>query len=100
MPLTISGRAYSLSRLVFRRENNFHLVFCTQTEEVYTSNETAYLVLDRIQTGSDVPDICAALVQEYGISPAYAEKEVSNFLSQLISRKLLKEDNHHGNEEI
>ena len=53
-------------------------------------NEVASWIWDQVKNGLKEEAICSALAKRYGIDGAKAEKDVSDFLDQLLQSELIQ----------
>ncbi len=63
-------------------------------ESIYTLNEVAAALWDRLETGQTVPGLAAALSAEYEVTPPKAESDVQAFLSEMAELHLVEAHEH------
>ncbi len=64
-------------------------IFDGDKSVLYTFNETASLVFDKLKSGKSKEEIVASFVKKYGIEKKRAEKDVSELLQDLLSKKII-----------
>ena len=64
-------------------------IFDGETSMLYTFNETASLVLQKLKLGKSKEEIVTSFVKKYGITEERAKKDVSELLQDLLSKKII-----------
>jgi hypothetical protein len=60
-------------------------------DELYTLNESAKAIWDRLDGATDLRAIVAALSQEYQATPDEIERDVRGLVQELVQRRMLVE---------
>ena len=86
--MTLDTR-FKRCREVVEREDEETLLFHRKTSEIKVINHTGKFVWDRLDGKTPFSAIAAAMVKEYRIEPAAAEKDAGKFLQELIGMKFI-----------
>ncbi len=66
-------------------------LFLPTTGETYTSNEIGRKIIQMLQKGVSNKKIIEAITSEYEVDPNTFEKDLSDFIHQLLQYNLIKE---------
>ena len=64
-------------------------IFDGEKSMLYTFNETATFVFQKLKLGKSIEDINAIFIKKYGISKEKAEKDIKELLKDLLSKKII-----------
>ncbi|HCC48040.1 MAG TPA: hypothetical protein DEQ38_08010 [Elusimicrobia bacterium] len=75
--------------ITWRKTGDEAVILNLETSEYYSANEAGTFVWELFSAGKKKEKIAAALAEEYGIPPAQAEKDTSDFLKELAKLKII-----------
>jgi len=71
--------------------NESGLIFEPSTGYIFTSNPTGIEIMNALKEGQEIHDIKRILAENYDVDEDTAEKDVFDFLGQLITCGLVRE---------
>jgi len=66
------------------------VLFDSETSTMYTLNETARFIFDRIKKGLEKKKIIADLAKRYAIAESRARKDVEDIFTNFLKHKIVK----------
>ncbi len=85
-PLEARGLFINSDKILFTQLGDEGVVYGIEKNEYVTLNETFFKILQGIEQGKNEADIVATLCQEYNISEADCQKEVTEAIGQLLDK--------------
>lgn len=76
-------------KLVFQKLGKDVLFFNNETSILYTLNETAYLILNKLTSGKSVTEISKKLALNFGVNLNVAKEDVSDIVKTLNKYKIV-----------
>ncbi len=73
-------------KILFTQLGDEGVVYGIEKNEYISLNETFFKILKGIESGQSQDEIVAALCQEYNVSPANCQKDVTEAIDQLLKR--------------
>lgn len=67
------------------------LIFDPATGHIFTINPTGCLIISALRDGKDKDDVKELVLKEYEIDEDTAERDLSDFITQLVSYELIKD---------
>lgn len=75
--------------ITWRKTGDEAVILNLESSEYYSANEAGTFVWELFSAGKKQDKIAAALAEEYGIPPAQAAKDTSDFLKELAKLKII-----------
>jgi hypothetical protein len=75
--------------LVIQKLDDKTVIFDGEKSALYTLNETASVIFQKLKIKWPVEKIVAYLVKEYSVKDASAQKDVETLISDLTKKKIL-----------
>jgi Coenzyme PQQ synthesis protein D (PqqD) len=76
--------------ITWRETNDEIVVLNLQTSEYYSTNNVASVIWEFIAKNTPQNDLVDFLTQEYEITPKTAQKDINDFLKNLLKLKLIQ----------
>ncbi len=81
---------YSINKgVIVQKMGNKTVIFDGEASVLYTFNETASFIFQKLKLGWELAEIEAAMVKRYGISPEKARADLSALLGDLSAKKIV-----------
>ena len=64
-------------------------IFDSATSQLYTFNETATLVFQKLKAGKSEQEIIATFIKKYGIKIEKAKQDVNELLHVFVAKKII-----------
>lgn len=77
------------SHTAWRRVENESIVLDLNSSVYYSLNDTASFIWEKLGSGADLPEIAAALSEEFEVSEADAAKDIAKVVEMLRKEKLV-----------
>lgn len=76
--------------LIIQNLDDKTVIFDGEKSTLYTLNDTASLIFQKLKRGMPVEKIAAFLVKEYGIREETAKKDIETLIADLKKKNILK----------
>lgn len=87
--ITLQSLVTRNDEIVAGKVDNNLVAMDIETGKYYTLNTTGSRICELVDTPRTVAELCAILTAEFKITPEACRKEVIDFLTQLVLRKIV-----------
>lgn len=87
-------RKYKLNKgYIFQKLQGKTIIFDGEKSVIYTFNEIASFIFQKIKSGSDRSEITGSIIRKYKVDKITAGKDIAEFITDLKKKKIITEIN-------